>query len=285
MSPFVGPNTAHDVSEAFSAKWAHVPAAVKNPKRSVPVLDGTVAKFITGKITYTQACRKVPSSTLAWRLKALQAGRPLQKRGPKSVLTAEHEEQLMAWVTSDCLQIKTPYKNDILLQAEVMAHAHGLSFDTKNGLPSDKWFFGFRCRNKLSDRVVQHLAEARIHAAREVNIGEWYQSVRDELDQQHVTSAEQIFNMDEAGHSRCDDIYKGVAAARRRPASSIQGFCVCFFLFLFLPLQVRGLIHHVDFVGRWLGAPQRTESESPYSGVAKLPVSMSQASSCSQLRL
>ena len=225
MSASVRPNTADDVAEAFRAKWAHVPAVVRNPKRPAPALDCTVAKFITGKISYIQACGKVPSSTVAWRLKALRVGRPLQKRGPTSVLTAAHEEQLMAWMKSEWLRMEPPYKNDILLQAKVMAHAHGLPFDTKNGLSSDKWFFGFPRRNKLSDRVVQHMAEARIQAAREVNIGEWYQSVKDEVDQQHVTSAERIFNMDEAGHSRCYNIYKGVAAPRRRPAWSIQRFC------------------------------------------------------------
>ena len=147
----------------------------------------------------------------------------------------------MAWVKSECPRMKPPYKNDILLQAKVMAHAHGLSFDTKNGLPSDKWFFGFRRRNKLSDRVVQHLAEARIQAAREVNIGEWYRSVRDELDQQHVTSTERTFNMDEAGHPRCYNTYKGVAAARRRPAWSIQRFGVCVFCFCVCLCRSKGL--------------------------------------------
>ena len=153
------------VCQSFQAKWAHVPPSVKNPKRSAPVLDRTVAKFINGKISYTHAWRKVPSSTVGWTLKALQAGRPLPKRGPKSGVTAAHEEQLMAWVKSECLQMKLAHKNDILLEAKVMAHPHGLSFDTKNGLPSDKWFFGFRRRNNLSDRVVQHLAEGRIQAA------------------------------------------------------------------------------------------------------------------------
>ena len=58
----------------------------------------------------------------------------------------------MAWVKSECLRMKPPYKNDILLQAKVMAHANGVSFDTKNGLRSDKWFFGFRCRtNSVSE--------------------------------------------------------------------------------------------------------------------------------------
>ena len=95
-----------------------------------------------------------------------------------------------------------------------------------------------------------------------------------------MTSAKRIFNMDEAGHSRCYDIYKGVAAARRCPVWSIEGFCVCFFLFPCLPFQVRRVLNHVDFVGRWLGASQRTESELRYSGVATLPVSMSHPGFC-----
>ena len=80
--------------------------------------------------------------------------------------------------TSWYLGFKPPHKNQIFMYAKRISQRDGVKFSVASAVPILKWFFRFRTLYNVSKCVVRHLSEARAKAPKNIDVGEWYASLK-----------------------------------------------------------------------------------------------------------
>ena len=109
----------------------------------------------------------VPKATFYRKLQQFRVGtyEKWEKRESQMTLTPKAEEKIVEWAIQHWRRNDTQAAWQLRQFAALVAEAQGVMFDTKDGLPSNGWYFRFLERHpNLTERTIQQTESSRLKA-------------------------------------------------------------------------------------------------------------------------
>ncbi|TGZ48876.1 Uncharacterized protein DBV15_12526, partial [Temnothorax longispinosus] len=193
--------TAKKKKKSASGQYRRAVAKKKRSEKNYSVETLQAALNATGEgLTLRQVAHSfgVPKSTLFFKLKY---NSPLEcRKGPKTVLSAEEENEIASWIVF-CADSGFPVNKTRLLDC-VQKYFNNNKAKTpfKNNRPGQHWYRAFMNRHpNLSTRIAQNLTSTRA-AVTEVDLRNWFAKVKQYLDTKNLLHIEphRVFNLDES---------------------------------------------------------------------------------------
>ncbi len=185
---------------------------------------------VFGGLTQAAALReysvgfKLPSSTLSERVEKLRKGLPINSAGHPTTLVAADERSI-----ADCCLFYSDLgwkftRQAVRKLAREVAKERGLTFATRNGLPSVSWWKGFARRHAevLKMRNPVHRVNSHRRAATKENLDRWFALLGSIIDE-HKLPASRIWNCDETGMDKLSGQKRAQVVSRAEASAGSAG--------------------------------------------------------------